>query len=158
MVADDIMLFDNDCEEVGVGELDLVDAFWIPQLIVDYNPEPFLKGFAAHTQYETDTKINSVLRNFLFVSANDPVRFGIDLGSLNIQRGRDHGLPNYNAVRKYYTGSKAVKFTQITSNPVLASSLKELYGTVDNIDLWVGILAEDHLPGKSVGNYHAQNT
>jgi hypothetical protein len=29
--------------------------------------------------------------------------------------------------------------------------LKQLYGTVDNIDLWVGALAEDHLAGASVG-------
>ena len=28
---------------------------------------------------------------------------------------------------------------------------KMLYGSVNNIDLWIGILAEDHLPGKSVG-------
>jgi hypothetical protein len=29
--------------------------------------------------------------------------------------------------------------------------LQNLYGSVDNIDLWIGVLAEDHLPGKSVG-------
>jgi len=34
---------------------------------------------------------------------------------------------------------------------VLADSLKSLYGNVNNIDAWVGILAEDHLPGTSVG-------
>ena len=27
-----------------------------------------------------------------------------------------------------------------------------MYGSVNNIDLWIGILSEDHLPGKSVGN------
>ena len=151
MVADDLLLFDNNCAEVEPGELDLVDVFWTPQVLLDYTPEVFFKGFAAHTQYETDTKINSVLRNFLFSSPNDPARFGIDLGSLNIQRGRDHGLPDYNTVRKYYTGSKITSFSQITSNTVIADSLKSLYGTVDNIDLWTGILAEDHLPNKSVG-------
>ena len=26
-----------------------------------------------------------------------------------------------------------------------------LYKSVNNVDLWIGILAEDHLPGKSVG-------
>ncbi len=151
MVADDLLLFDNNCAEVAPGELDLVDVFWTPQVLLDYTPEVFFKGFAAHTQYETDTKINSVLRNFLFGSPNDPVRFGIDLGSLNIQRGRDHGLPDYNTVRKYYTGSKVTGFSQITANTVIADSLQSLYGNVDNIDLWTGILAEDHLPDKSVG-------
>ncbi|HMG68623.1 MAG TPA: peroxidase family protein, partial [Chitinophagaceae bacterium] len=151
MVADDIMLIDNDCKEIPPGEFDLIEAFWNPQLIIDYGLEPFLKGFAAHTQYETDTKINSVLRNFLFTSPNDPTRFGIDLGSLNIQRGRDHGLPDYNTVRKFYTGRGATRFSDITTNDTLAASLKTLYGNVNNIDLWVGILAEDHLPGTSVG-------
>src|SRR5205085_6838002 len=105
----------------------------------------------SHDQYETDTKINSVLRNFLFGSPNSPVRFGIDLGSLNIQRGRDHGLPDYNTVRSFYTGRAARKFSDITSVDSLADSLQRLYGNVNNIDLWIGILAEDHLPGKSVG-------
>ena len=151
MVADDILLFTNDCKEVGPGELDLVEVFWNPQILITYGMEPYLKGFAAHTQYETDTKINSVLRNFLFGSPNDPVRFGIDLGSLNIQRGRDHGLPNYNAVRAFYTGRPARSFSDITSNLALADSIKKLYGNISNVDLWIGILAEDHLPGKSVG-------
>ena len=132
--------------------LDLVNVFWNPQLVPKYKIDPFLKGLAAHNQYETDTKINSDLRNLLFSDPNKPERFGIDLASLNIQRGRDHGLPDYNTVRKFYTGSAAKNFSDITSDPDLADSLKKLYGTVNNIDLWVGALAEDHHPGSSVGN------
>ncbi len=33
----------------------------------------------------------------------------------------------------------------------MQQTLEALYGNVDNIDLWVGTLAEDHLPGSSVG-------
>ena len=33
----------------------------------------------------------------------------------------------------------------------MQQTLQSLYGTVDNIDLWVGILSEDHVPGASVG-------
>ncbi len=150
MVADDILVLSNDCEELR-PELDLIEAFWNPQLVVQYGIEPFLKGFAAHTQYETDTRINTVLRDFLFTSPNDPTRFGIDLGSLNIQRGRDHGLPDYNTARKFYTGRQAFTFSDITTNDTLARQLRGLYGNVNNIDLWIGILAEDHLPGASVG-------
>ena len=152
MVADDILLRDNNCAEVSPGVLDLVNVFWNPQLVPKYKIDPFLKGLSAHNQYETDTKINSDLRNLLFSDPNKPERFGIDLASLNIQRGRDHGLPDYNTVRKFYTGSAARDFSDITSDPDLADSLKKLYGTVNNIDLWVGALAEDHHPGASVGN------
>lgn len=151
MVADDIAMRDNNCDTVEPGSLDLVEAFWNPQLLVDYGVEPFIKGNASHLQYETDTKINSTLRNFLFGSPNDSIRFGIDLGSLNIQRGRDHGLPDYNTVRQYYTGNALTNFSQITSDVNKAAQLQSLYGTVNNIDLWVGLLAEDLLPNKSVG-------
>ena len=37
MVADDILLRTNNCEEVEPGELDLVEAFWNPHLVVQYN-------------------------------------------------------------------------------------------------------------------------
>jgi len=152
MVSDDVVLADNNCEEVGPGEMELVEVFWNPQLISDYGIDIFLKGASTHDQYQTDTKINDVLRNFLFGNPNDPVRFGIDLGSLNIQRGRDHGLPDYNTVRRFYTGRAAKIFSDITSTDTVATALKSLYGNVNNIDLWIGILSEDHLPGKSVGN------
>ncbi len=152
MVSDDVLLIDKDCNEVGPGEMDLVSVFWNPQLVADYGIDVFLKGSASHEQYQTDTKINDVLRNFLFGNPNDPVRFGIDLGSLNIQRGRDHGLPDYNSARRFYTGRPAFRFSDITSTDTVATALKNLYGSVNNIDLWIGILSEDHLPGKSVGN------
>jgi hypothetical protein len=80
-----------------------------------------------------------------------PVRFGIDLGSLNIQRGRDHGLPDYNTARIFYTGTVARRFSDISPVDSTAKALRDLYGNVNNVDLWIGVLAEEHLPGKSVG-------
>lgn len=150
-VADLLAMRDNNCAIVGGGGVDLIDAFFNTGLIDEFGLESFLKGFSTHKQYETDTKINSILRNFLFGSPTAPVRFGIDLASLNIQRGRDHGLPDYNDIRKFYTGSPARTFADITKNTTLAAALQTQYGTIDNIDLWIGILAEDMLPGKSVG-------
>jgi hypothetical protein len=150
-VADLLAMRDNNCVVVGGGGVDLIDAFFNIGLIDEFGLESFLKGFATHKQYETDTKINSILRNFLFGSPTAPVRFGLDLAALNIQRGRDHGLPDYNDIRKFYTGSPARTFADITKNTTLAAALQTQYGTIDNIDLWIGILAEDMLPGKSVG-------
>jgi hypothetical protein len=151
MVADEVLLFNNACGIVGSGLIELDEAFWKPELVATYKIEPFLKGLAAHRQYETNTKINSILRNFLFGNPTDPIRAGIDLGSLNIQRGRDHGLPDYNSARAFYTGTTALSFANITTDAVLRDKLAALYGNVNNVDLWVGVLAENLLPGKSVG-------
>lgn len=146
MVADDVALRDNNCDEVAPGDLDLADIFFNPSVITTYGLESFLKGFATHKQYETDNKVNSVLRNFLFGPG-----MGLDLASLNIQRGRDHGLPDYKSVRQFYTGTCITSFAQITSDTAKQSALQALYGNVNNIDLWIGILAEDQLPNKSAG-------
>jgi len=45
-------------------------------------------------------------------------------------------------------------FSQITSDTALAATLQNLYKSVDNIDAWVGMLAEDHIPGASLGQTH----
>src|SRR5262249_19571280 len=69
----------------------------------------------------------------------------------NIQRGRDHGLADYNTVRAAYGLPRVTSFAGITSDKDLQQKLKDAYGSVNNIDLWVGALAEDHVPGSSTG-------
>ena len=76
---------------------------------------------------------------------------GFDLASLNIQRGRDHGIADYNTVRMAYGLEPVKSFADISSDTVVQSQLASVYGTVDSIDLWVGGLAEDHESGAMVG-------
>lgn len=59
----------------------------------------------------------------------------LDLFSLNIQRGRDHGLPTYNNVRSAFGLSKITTFEQILPNDELfmAPRLKSIYGSPDNL-------------------------
>ncbi|MBI1860795.1 MAG: hypothetical protein HYR96_07755 [Deltaproteobacteria bacterium] len=54
-------------------------------------------------------------------------------------------------MRAAYGLPRVTEFSQITSNTTTQKTLKDLYGSTDNIDAWVGTLAEDHLPGASVG-------
>src|SRR5262249_9667350 len=76
---------------------------------------------------------------------------GFDLASLNMQRGRDHGLSDYNTIRVAYGLPRVNSFAQITSDNGLQRKLHDLYGNVDNIDPWIGGLAEDHIPRTSTG-------
>src|SRR5207249_9311881 len=119
-----------------------------PNLIVSNGVDPILKYLGTDNAQEIDNKIVPELQNFLF---GPPGSGGLDLASLNIQRGRDHGLADYNTVRAAYGLPRVTSFAQITSDPVLQQKLKDLYGSVNNIDLWVGAMAEDHVRGSSLG-------
>jgi hypothetical protein len=110
--------------------------------------DPWLKAASNGNAQEVNLHVVDEVRNFLF---GPPGAGGLDLAALNIQRGRDHGLADFNQVRVAYGLPRLTSFAQITSNTTVQERLKAMYGTVDNIDLWVGGLAEDHLPGSSLG-------
>lgn len=147
LLGNDVEFLDNNGEEIR-DELELADAFFQPGVVVESGIEPILKYLATDNARELDNVIVDGVRNFLFGA---PGAGGFDLASLNIQRGRDHGLADYNAVRAAYGRRAATSFADITSDVELQDKLRGLYGNVDNIDLWVGALAEDHVPGASVG-------
>jgi hypothetical protein len=145
LLNDEVEFFDNDSQPVH-DEILLREAFGNPALIKETGIDPLLKYLASVKSEELDIRIVDSLRNFL----SDPPAV-LDLAAVNIQRGRDVGLADYNSTREAY-GLKAVrKFSDITSDKEVQSQLRQLYGSVDNIDLWVGALAEDHVPGGSVG-------
>ena len=110
--------------------------------------DPFLKSAASGATQEVDLKIVDDVRNFLFGA---PGSGGFDLAALNIQRGRDHGLADYNTVRAAYGRPRVTNFSQISSNAATAAALQAAYGSVSDIDLWVGGLAEDHTARGSLG-------
>lgn len=132
------------------GQLPLRDAFFNPDFLTSdaSNLGLLLKGLASTRAQEIDAKVVDDVRDFLF---GPPGAGGLDLASLNIQRGRDHGLPDYNTLRGAYGLSMVDSFDDITSDISLQSLLQSLYGGVENIDAWVGALAEDHLFESSVG-------
>uniref|UniRef100_UPI003562EE56 peroxidase family protein n=1 Tax=Stieleria sp. TaxID=2795976 RepID=UPI003562EE56 len=144
---DDIEFFDNDGREVH-EEVELKDAFFNPTLLEETGIDAILKYDASSQSQEIDLEVVDSLRNFLFGA---PGAGGFDLVALNIQRGRDHGLNDYNTTRQAYGLDAVESFADITSDVELQEKLESLYGDVDNIDLWVGLMAEDHLRGASVG-------
>jgi hypothetical protein len=147
LINDDIEFLDNEATEVRAG-LPLAMAFFNPTPLVEVGPDPLLKYLASDNAQEVDTQLVEGLRDFLF---GPPGAGGLDLAALSIQRGRDHGLADYNTVRAAYGLPPVRSFAQITADPALQAKLASLYGDVNALDLWVAGLAEDHLPGSSVG-------
>ena len=126
----------------------LLNAYFAPEKLHEGGIEPLLRGLTAFIQEPTDEKISSQLRNMLF---GRPGKGGLDLASINIQRGRDHGLPDLNTVRKAFGQAPITSFDQLTSDPEKAANLKATYSDVNDVDAWVGLLAEDPAPGAAVG-------
>ncbi|KAM3869960.1 thyroid peroxidase [Diretmus argenteus] len=78
----------------------------------------------------------------------------LDLGALNLQRGRDHGLPGYSSWRRFCglpIPNTTSDLADILGNLTLAHKFLVLYGTPHNIDVWMGAIAEPALPGGRVG-------
>ncbi|MDH3503942.1 MAG: peroxiredoxin [Nitrospirota bacterium] len=131
------------------GNLPLREAFLVPsRLINEGGIEPLLRGLASNRAQEVDNYVIDDVRNFLF---GLPGEGGFDLISLNLQRGRDHGLPSYNDVRLAYGLSPAVSFADITKTREVQQRLESAYGSVELVDVWMGAVSEDHFRGAMVG-------
>jgi peroxidase len=107
-----------------------------------------LKADASNTANELDLLLIDEIRNQLF---GIPIAPGTDLAARDIQRARDHGIGTYNQVRVAYGLAPVTSFADITSDVTVQNELLATYGTVDAIDPFEGMLAEDHLPGADVG-------
>lgn len=118
------------------------------RLVSEGGVEPILRGLSEYLQENTDTQVVDDLRNFLF---GRPGQGGLDLASVNIQRGRDHGLPSFNAVRESFGMSRIEKFSDLTDSQDVAKALESVYDSPDELDPWVGFLAETHEADASVG-------
>lgn len=92
------------------------------------------------------THVTSQLTSHLFEDpvGNSTVACGLDLVSLNIQRGRDHGLPGYTAWREYCGLGKARTFDDLGRylDRQALQQISNLYESVDDVDLYTGALAE----------------
>ena len=186
-------------------------AFFNPSLVPALQLGPLLKGIGSESEYNNDEQIDNQLRSVLFqvpVADNPECLDGpeladcfngvVDLGAVDVERGRDHGMPSYNDLRRAYglspkrsfraiTGEASEEFpagydinnpdqleftelSDVDGNPIelgseeadtsatrgvrttpLAARLKAIYGTVDKVDAFVGMVAERHVEGAEFG-------
>jgi Animal haem peroxidase len=198
----------------------LVAAFGNPDLLEQIGEGNFLTSLDEH-QYENDEQIDNSLRSVLFEvpkpNGNSPPACATpvilpscftdvsDLGADDVVRGRDHGMPSYNDLRRAYGLPPARSFTDITgestdqfptndpkvdpTDPIddpnilgfvqlrdaagnviplgspaaqedavvgvrrttLAARLRAIYGNVNKVDAFVGMVSEKHVPGTEFG-------
>jgi hypothetical protein len=142
-----------------------------------------LRGSVAQAAEKVDLILVDDLRSSLFATAPAPFApgdrgeavGGLDLASINIQRGRDHGIGDYASVVAQLGLPNVTSYRSLTGEGTsdgtgtgagagntsaegsLAERLEQTYGPFErgNLDLFVGGLAEPHVANASVGRTFA---
>jgi hypothetical protein len=128
--------------------VNLTDRFGNPDPHTSSTVGEVLKALADGLPNEFDLQLIDEVRTLLFGIPNGP---GTDLAARDVQRARDHGIGTYNEVRVAYGLAPVTTFAQISSDPAVQAALQATYGSVNNVDPFMGMLAEDIIPGSDVG-------
>ena len=194
-------------------------AFGNPDLASELGLGTMTAALGVEGQYRNDEQIDDSLRSVLFQVpkpgipdpsvcgrpiVNSDCFTGVqDLGAIDIERGRDHGMPSYNSLRQAYKLPPRRRFTAIAhesdrfrsdpeidpTNPIddpnildfvklfdrdhrpvvigseeateeaitgkrrstLAARLRAVYGDVDSLDAFTGMISESHKPRSEFG-------
>jgi peroxidase len=130
----------------------LAQAFFnTPEIDESNGIDPLLRSLGADFSQATDVYVVAALRNLLFAGLVGGDIDEIDLIAIDIQREKDVGLGTLNQTRQAIGLKRYASFAQLTSDPVLQNNLQTVYGSIDNVDLFIGGLAEKHAAGAIVG-------
>lgn len=141
-------------EHERFSSLSLHKTFFSPwRLVKEGGIDPVLRGLLGISAAVINTDkllIDEVTKRLVVL--NIPEK--LDLASLNLQRGRDHALPGYNKWRTFCGLHSIQTFKQlegVVRDTSTVQKILKLYGHPDNIDVWLGGLVEDLLPGSRTG-------
>ncbi|CAG2108202.1 unnamed protein product, partial [Medioppia subpectinata] len=130
----------------GYPGLRLCSTWWdSEEILPEIGVEELLMGLSSQIAEREDSVLCSDVRDKLF----GPMDFSRrDLAALNIMRGRDNGLADYNTVRRSFNLQPIKNWTQINPylyarKPELFDQLSTLYGhDLDDVDAYVGGMVE----------------
>ncbi|CAL4122234.1 unnamed protein product, partial [Meganyctiphanes norvegica] len=128
----------------------LRDNFMTAHLIPEFF-DSFIRGLTRQAQQTFDNFVTQDVSNHLFQVPGQT--FGMDLMSLNIQRGRDHAIGTYNEARELCGIGRATTFSDLTNTmlPRTVQRIQQLYASVDDIDMFVGGMSETSVLGGILG-------
>uniref|UniRef100_A0A914C8J2 peroxidase n=1 Tax=Acrobeloides nanus TaxID=290746 RepID=A0A914C8J2_9BILA len=138
---------DENGNDVSTGDFTFGEGvFKSNKILFEGGIDPIVRGFWS-TPVKRPHRMTPAVTESMFGST--------DLGSLNIQRGREHGIPSYNKWRQF-CGSPPAKTFDDLADKMLDSSirdeLKKHYPSPDDMDLYVGAMVEDPVVGGLVGS------
>jgi peroxidase len=136
------------------GELNpsfnLRQAFNKPQLLrLPGMVDGLIAGLTKDNSQRFDSGFAEDVTNNLFNGRQS----GLDLVALNLQRGRDHGIAGYNHYREVCGLGRATAFSQLSRQMSVqrTEELAATYASVDDIDLFMGLVSERPRAGALVG-------
>ncbi|XP_063908765.1 peroxidase-like isoform X2 [Zophobas morio] len=102
--------------------------------------DALIRGLATQPSRKLNLRFAEDISTHLYSNG----AYGYDLFSLDIQRGRDHGLPPYNSYRTLCGLPEARTFDDLSDvmSAEVINSLSEAYGSPRDIDLIVGGILE----------------
>jgi len=139
-------------DESIVTDVPLDSLYFNTHYLKQHGTDGLLLGASNNVQREIDVHVDEALRTRLFAPHAPGVM--LDLAALNMQRGRDHGLPDYNTMRVAYGLAPKASIDEITQNVALRAALRspDAYGPAavpSDLDPWIGALAEDHIDSET---------
>ena len=126
----------------GVSEISLSDAFFSPGDIQSKGVDNLLAGLSFQGAQAVDHQLVDSVRDFLFPAGTG----GLDLGAVNIARGRDTGIISYTEAVAVLGGPAITSFVELRRSGRFKRAVVDLfesvYESVEQIDLWLGGIAE----------------
>lgn len=98
----------SNIDDFLTSSLPLGPNFNNPTAIYSPGIDNITHGLTGRRQQTADRRDAETITNRLFEGASGT---GTDLPAINIQRGRDHGLPSYNDYREFCGFPRAVRFS-----------------------------------------------
>lgn len=126
----------------------------ILQPFIMYKPgiiDSLILGLVNQESNRFDPQISTEVTNHLFEKPG--THFGQDLASIDVQRGREFGIPGYNYYREYCGLKKAYSFEDLAGevDNRTIHRLSMLYKHVDDVDLFTAGLSEFPTYGSMLG-------
>jgi len=121
---------------------DLFKAGWL---------DNYVMGMVNQVAQAMDESMSAEITNHLFEFPGDG--FGLDLAALNIQRGREHGLPTYNKYREFCGFKPFTSWHQLRGlfPNTTVSAYARVYSTPEDLELWSAGVSEKPVPGGLLG-------